>query len=164
MSRSLILRPLVLLALFFGVGTPGTGLSNSGEGLARFTQFVPLQYPIRKVRIPRFDESGKQVAFIQAAVMTKLHDDLFSLEGLEVWLFNENEERETTITNPMAYFCLSKHLLFSEAETVFVNERGLRTRGQGFVFDTERHIASLTGRTETIISNSFLDSNANRNP
>jgi hypothetical protein len=112
---------------------------------------VPLGEPIKGLKIPQYDETGKLTMCLTAETARKINDLQVEFHKLKVQ-FDEKEEKEIIVEIPHSMLNLETKILTADSETLIQRE-DFEIVGQSAAFDTLARQGSFKGRVHA----SFLN-------
>jgi hypothetical protein len=112
---------------------------------------VPVGEPVKGIKIPQYDETGKLTMNLSAETARKLDDTHVELEGLKV-TFSDKEEKEIVVEIPRSLLDLQSRVLKAESKTV-ISREDFDICGEGAEFDTATRSGSFKGRVRASFRN-----------
>jgi len=112
---------------------------------------VPVGEPVKGIRIPQYDESGKLTMNLSAETARKLDDTRVELEGLKV-AFNDKDEKQIVVEIPHSFLDLGTKILTADSQTVITRE-DFDITGQSAMFDTATRSGSFKGHVKASFRN-----------
>ncbi len=112
---------------------------------------VPLGEPIKGLKIPQYDETGKLTMCLIAEMARKIDERQVEFQKLKVQ-FDEKEEKEIIVKIPHSMLNLESKILIADSETLIQRE-DFEIVGQSAEFDTLLRQGNLKGRVHA----SFLN-------
>lgn len=95
---------------------------------------VPVGEPVKGIKIPQYDDSGKMTMCLIAETAQKLNENQVELGKLKIQ-FNEKEEKEITVEIPHSMLNLESKILTADSETT-IRREDFEIVGESAVFDT----------------------------
>lgn len=112
---------------------------------------VPVGEPVKGIKIPQYDETGKLTMNLSAETARKLDDTRVELQGLKV-TFSDKEEKEIVVEIPHSLLDLRSKILRADSETV-ISREDFDICGDGAEFDTATRSGSFKGRVRASFRN-----------
>lgn len=112
---------------------------------------VPIGEPVKGIKIPQYDESGKMTMCLIAETAQKLNENQVELGKLKVQ-FNEKEEKEITVEVPHSILNLETKILTADTETV-IRREDFEIIGASAVFDTLARQGTFKGHVQASFRN-----------
>lgn len=112
---------------------------------------VPVGEPVKGIKIPQYDETGKLTMNLSAETARKLDDTRVELEGLKV-TFSDKEEKEIIVEIPHSFLDLRSKILKADSKTM-ISREDFDICGDGAEFDTATRSGSFKGRVRASFRN-----------
>ena len=166
------LKPLTFLVLLLGLPlTTGVGLAaseaastatpaattvatNAAQPSSKGGKIdlpVPVGEPVKGIKVPQYDESGKLTMSLTAETALKLDDRKVELGKLKV-LFSDKEEKEIIVEIPHSILDMESKVLVADTETV-IRRDDFEIVGQSAVFDTFSRSGTFKGKVRASFQN-----------
>jgi hypothetical protein len=143
-------RGLVAVALLGGVfvGAAQAQKAPSGDSLSVLQEFLPLDQPQHRLKIPSLDETGNLKSVIESLTVTRVDEKNLKLEELVISMYTESGEIEFVVESPFAMFDTESKVLSSDQRTTITHDDFVMV-GDGMLFHTETRQGKMTGSVVT---------------
>jgi Lipopolysaccharide-assembly, LptC-related len=148
---------LVLLALTGAVcmaapeTTPPASATNPAAKGERIDLPVPVGEPVKGIKIPQYDETGKLTMSLSADTARKLDEKKVELGQLKVE-FHDKDEKEIVVEIPHSMLDLETKVLSADSETRIQRE-DFEITGKTAEFDTASRSGTFKGRVRASFQN-----------
>ncbi|MFA7343002.1 MAG: LPS export ABC transporter periplasmic protein LptC [Terrimicrobiaceae bacterium] len=122
---------------------------------AGFDVPVPLNIPVKGIRIPHRNEEGKLVMTIEAEVATKLDGQHVDMQNMKVESLDD-DGKKISIELPHSVFNLETRILTGDTGAV-IRREDFEITGDAVEFNTKTRYAILRGKIRMVIQSSDLD-------
>lgn len=112
---------------------------------------VPLGVPVKGIRIPQYNEDGKQIMMFDAEVAKKVDADHIEMENLKIEAVSE-DDKKFYIELPKAVFNLQTRVL-NGTERISIKRDDFEITGDTGEFQTKTRFAKVIGDVKMIIFN-----------
>jgi len=112
---------------------------------------VPLGVPVKGIRIPQYNEDGKQIMMFDAEVAKKVDADHIEMENLKIEAVSE-DDKKFYIELPKAVFNLQTRIL-NGTERISIKRDDFEITGETGEFQTKTRFAKVIGDVKMIIFN-----------
>lgn len=148
------------LALFAALSARGGDSSPSpGEkpsaAESEFDVPVPLNTPVKGIKIPHRNEEGKLLMTIEAEVATKRDETHLEMENMKIESFDD-EGKTINIELPQSIFNLETRVLTGDKQA-FIRREDFEITGDSVEFNTKTRHATLRGKIRMIIQTADLE-------
>lgn len=121
------------------------------EGAQDFEIPVPVGVPVKGIRIPQYNEEGKQIMLFDAEVARKIDDENIEMENLKIEAVSD-DDRKFYIELPKSVFNLQTRIL-NGTERISIRRDDFEITGDAGEFHTKTRFAKVTGDVKMIIFN-----------
>lgn len=124
---------------------------KSDSDPANFDIPVPIGVPVKGIRVPQYNEDGKQVMLFDAEVARKIDEDNIAMEQLKIEATSE-DDKKFYIELPKAVFNLQTRIL-AGTDRINIKRDDFEITGDAGEFQTKTRFAKITGDVKMIIFN-----------
>jgi hypothetical protein len=121
------------------------------EDPADFEIPVPVGVPVKGIRIPQYNEEGKQIMLFDAEVAKKIDDENIEMENLKIEAVSD-DDRKFYIELPKSVFNLQTRIL-NGTDRINIRRDDFELTGDNGEFHTKSRYAKITGDVKMIIFN-----------
>lgn len=111
---------------------------------------IPVGIPMKGLKIPHHDESGKEVMLLESDVATKIDERRIEFENLKIEAL-DSEGRKIFVELPRSVFSLETRIL-SGNETAKIHREDFEIKGDSIEFDTRTKFGRMRGNITMVIS------------
>jgi hypothetical protein len=119
------------------------------QGLGAVGKVLPIGQKNIDVKIPSFKD-GIPSSTVRASSMTRLHEENFSMEGMDIRLYGQSHEQVVRIRLATALYHMPSQILSSETRSR-VSREDFDLQGDSMVFDTRTGQGKMTGNVRMVI-------------
>lgn len=112
---------------------------------------VPIGVPVKGIRIPQYNEEGKQIMLFDAEVAKKIDDENIEMENLKIEAISD-DDRKFYIELPKSVFNLQTRIL-NGTDRINIRRDDFELTGDTGEFHTKSRYAKITGDVKMIIFN-----------
>ncbi len=112
---------------------------------------VPVGVPVKGIRIPQYNDDGKQIMMFDAEVAKKIDADHIEMENLKIEAVSE-DDKKFYIELPKAVFNLQTRIL-NGTERISIKRDDFEITGNTGEFQTKTRFAKVIGDVKMIIFN-----------
>jgi hypothetical protein len=140
---------------------PGHEATKSGSGekkqaaQSEFDVPMPLNMPVKGIKIPHRNEAGKLIMTIEAEVATKLDEQHIEMENMKIESFDD-DGKKINIELPHSIFNLDTRILTGDKHA-FIHREDFEVTGDSVEFNTKTRYAILRGKIRMVIQSANLD-------
>jgi hypothetical protein len=140
---------------------PGHEAAKSGSGekkqaaQSEFDVPMPLNMPVKGIKIPHRNEAGKLIMTIEAEVATKLDEQHIEMENMKIESFDD-DGKKINIELPHSIFNLDTRILTGDKHA-FIHREDFEVTGDSVEFNTKTRYAILRGKIRMVIQSANLD-------
>jgi hypothetical protein len=116
---------------------------------------MPLNMPVKGIKIPHRNEEGKLIMTIEAEVATKLDEQHVEMENMKVESFDE-DGKKINIELPHSIFDLETRILTGDRHA-YIHREDFEVTGDSVEFNTKTRHAVLRGKIRMVIQSSSLE-------
>jgi hypothetical protein len=120
-----------------------------------FDMPVPLGIPVKGIKIPHRDDSGKLVMTIEAEVATKLDEHHVEMENMKIESLDD-DGKTMNIELPHSIFDLETRILSGDSRAV-IHREDFNISGDTIEFHTKTRNATLRGKIHMIIQSANIE-------
>jgi len=121
------------------------------DDAADFEIPVPIGVPVKGIRIPQYNEEGKQIMLFDAEVAKKIDDENIEMENLKIEAISD-DDRKFYIELPKSVFNLQTRIL-NGTDRINIRRDDFELTGDTGEFHTKSRYAKITGDVKMIIFN-----------
>lgn len=118
---------------------------------AEFDIPVPVGVPVKGIRIPQYNEDGKQIMMFDAEIAKKIDADNIEMENLKIEAVSD-DDKKFYIELPKAVFNLQTRVL-NGTERISIKRDDFEITGDTGEFQTKTRFAKVIGDVKMIIFN-----------
>ena len=111
---------------------------------------LPLGMPVNGIKVPQYDESGKQLMLLEAAIAKKTDETHVEMERLKLEALDA-EGRKIFVELPHAVFNLETRIL-SGNKTATIRREDFEIIGDNIEFNTKTRFGKMQGNVKMVIS------------
>ena len=140
---------------------PAHEAAKSGSGAKKqeagndFDVPMPLNMPVKGIKIPHRNEEGKLIMTIEAEVATKLDEQHIEMENMKIESFDD-DGKKINIDLPHSIFNLDTRILTGD-QHAFIHREDFEVTGDSVEFNTKTRHAILRGKIRMVIQSANLD-------
>lgn len=116
---------------------------------------MPLNMPVKGIKIPHRNEEGKLIMTIEAEVATKLDEQHVEMENMKIESFDD-DGKKINIELPHSVFNLETRILTGDKQA-FIHREDFEVTGDSVEFNTKTRYAVLRGKIRMVIQSANLD-------
>ena len=116
---------------------------------------VPINTPVKGIKIPHRNEAGKLVMTIEAEVATKLDEQHVDMQNMKIESFDD-EGKKINIELPHSIFNLETRMLAGDQHTL-IRREDFEITGDSVEFNTKTRYAILRGNIRMVIQSANLE-------
>lgn len=116
---------------------------------------IPVGIPMNGLKIPHFDEEGREVMLLESDVATKINEQTIEFENLKIEALDE-EGRKIFVELPKSVFNLETRILSGD-QSAKIHREDFEINGDSIEFDTRTKFGRLRGKISMIISSANND-------
>ena len=151
MSWSDFLRPLVFAAILGTLQAESKPApSPTPDDSAGFELPVPEGMPVNGIKVPQYDENGKRLMLLEAAVAKKVNAQLVDMQSLKLEAL-DGDGRKIFVELPQAVFNLETRILTGD-DTAKIYREDFEITGDSIEFNTKTRFGTLRGNVKMVIS------------
>lgn len=111
---------------------------------------VPEGIPVSGIKVPHYDEDGKLLMVLEAAVAKRTNPETIEMEGLKLEALDE-EGKKTFIEMPFSTFDLGSKVLRGD-QSALIRREDLRVTADSLEFDTNTRFGKLRGNIKMVVA------------
>jgi hypothetical protein len=131
--------------------TDAKAADNKSDDDADFQVPMPIGVPVKGLRIPQYDENGKQVMLFDAEVARKIDADNMAMENLKIEATSD-EDKKFYVELPKSIFNLPTRIL-TGTDGISIRRDDFQITGDAGEFQTKSRFAKVSGNIKMIIFN-----------
>jgi hypothetical protein len=140
---------MLCTAVFAAAEEPPAG-ENEGIDLP-----IPVGIPMNGLKIPHYDDEGKQDMLMESDVATKIDDETIEFQNLRIEALDD-EGRKIFVELPHSVFNLESRIL-SGNQSARIHREDFEIKGDSIEFDTRTKFGRMRGQVTMIISSANTD-------
>jgi len=132
---------------------------QAGKGQAEEEGFesvpMPINMPVKGIKIPHRNEEGKLVMTIEAEIATKLDDQHVDMQNMKIESFDD-DGKKINIELPHSIFNLETRMLTGDQHAL-IRREDFEITGDSVEFNTKTRYAVLRGKIRMVIQSANLE-------
>ena len=124
-------------------------------GDTEFDVPVPLNTPVKGIKIPHRNDEGKLIMTIEAELATKLDENHVEMENMKIESFDD-QGKTINIELPHSIFNLETRMLTGDRQAL-IRRDDFEITGDSVEFNTRTRHATLRGKIRMIIQTADLE-------
>jgi hypothetical protein len=111
---------------------------------------LPVGMPVNGIKVPQYDEHGKQVMLLEAATAKKIDETRVEMEHLKLEALDA-EGKKIFVELPQAVFNLETRVLTGN-QTATIRREDFEIVGDSIEFNTKTRFGKMLGKVRMVIS------------
>ena len=116
---------------------------------------MPVNMPVKGIKIPHRNEAGKLVMTIEAEIATKVDEQHVDMQNMKIESFDDDGKR-INIEMPHSTFDLETRILTGDSHAL-IRREDFEITGDAVEFNTKTRYAILRGKIRMVIQSANLD-------
>ncbi|MEI6278885.1 MAG: LPS export ABC transporter periplasmic protein LptC [Verrucomicrobiae bacterium] len=116
---------------------------------------IPLNIPVKGIKIPHRDETGKLLMTIEAEVATKLDDQHIELQNMKIESLDD-DGKKINIEVPHSIFNIETRILSGDSRT-WIRRDDFEITGDAVEFNTKTRFATMRGNIRMILQSANIE-------
>ena len=137
---------ILLLLLFPAFGS----LAEEAETSDDLDVPIPLNIPMKGLKIPHLDEAGNEVMLLESDVAVKVDEQMIEFKNLKIELLDD-DGRKIFVELPESVFNLETRVLTGQ-KSAKIHREDFEINGEAIEFDTRTKYGRMTGKVSMVIS------------
>ena len=156
----LALQPLWCADPVHEAAKKGTGdkkpAENTQDGQEGFESVpMPINMPVKGIKIPHRNEAGKLVLTIEAEIATKVDEQHVDMQNMKIESFDD-DGKKINIEMPHSVFDLETRILTGDRQAL-IRREDFEITGDAVEFNTKTRYAILRGKIRMVIQSANLE-------
>ncbi len=116
---------------------------------------MPVNMPVKGIKIPHRNEAGKLVMTIEAEIATKVDEQHVDMQNMKIESFDD-DGKKINIEMPHSIFDLETRILSGDSQAL-IRREDFEITGDSVEFNTKTRYAILRGKIRMVIQSANLD-------